>query len=857
MRKDYPKKAAASMAPEREKQQSTVFINSGVEDLGPPTGRPTSPKDALAEAKRRLPLPELMGRLGHGDRVKKSALCPFHEDSRPSFSVFQADGGAWLFKCHAGCGEGDEIDFLAKDRNLTTGDAIREFRRLAGGEVELSATPKKPTPPAKRFDWRACIIAMTPDKLAEIAECRGYSLEFLQWIHAKGMIGLNDGEPAFPVTINGKVVRCHSRVKDGGWLYAPKGRTTPLIFGEPATAGFILTFESQWDALGVMDRLAWHLGNGLPETAVIVTRGAQNGKFLRDHGTPDTVAYAFAQNDPTKEDGRPTPAEKWLADVIAHSPCNVIPVPTPEPYKDPNEWTKAGATEQDIWDAIKAAKPIESKLPAVVVIEAPDDDECDPPFPIEAFPPAIRDFVKAVADSERLPVILPAAVGLSVASAAVGAGLMLQSGPNRTARANLFLLISARSGLGKSTAFELLTGPLRDYESKRIEHWRTELAPGLQTEKRILEKEIANLEKQINPKTDEHDRAQTKAEMQVKQATLGEVVKCNRMPRLVTEDVTIETLPRLMEQNNETLYSQSSDARKVVQNLLGRYNPGKGTDDGFYLKAFTGEPFIEDRKDKDPIRLTRPCLSLLWLIQPDVLETLFNEHSLQVGGFLPRCLVAHTNAAASEISVESVSIPADLRAAWSGLIRWLLETFHGAETPQIYKPTPDASRSLVEHYNANVRRQNGDLRDVESFVSRWTEQAWRIAVTFHACKYRERAADRCLSEETAREAIAVADWFADRQLEILTKSRRASFKKQSESVIEFMKDRWERKKADTLKARNIYHDARICQTSEEARTLLALMESDGVLIGEDVRPARGGKTTRLYRLKNGPNPIPG
>jgi hypothetical protein len=44
----------------------------------------------IDEAKRLLPLPQLLERLGLGAHAKKSALCPLHDDKHPSFSVFQA-----------------------------------------------------------------------------------------------------------------------------------------------------------------------------------------------------------------------------------------------------------------------------------------------------------------------------------------------------------------------------------------------------------------------------------------------------------------------------------------------------------------------------------------------------------------------------------------------------------------------------------------------------------------------------------------------------------------------------------------------------------------------------------------------
>jgi hypothetical protein len=89
--------------------------------------------DLLAQAKARLPLPALMSRLGYGEQAKKSAHCMFHEDSRESFSVYRRANGSWAWKCHAGCGGGDEPDFLAKLRGLSNSDACREFIRIARG----------------------------------------------------------------------------------------------------------------------------------------------------------------------------------------------------------------------------------------------------------------------------------------------------------------------------------------------------------------------------------------------------------------------------------------------------------------------------------------------------------------------------------------------------------------------------------------------------------------------------------------------------------------------------------------------------------------------------------------------------
>jgi hypothetical protein len=87
----------------------------------------------IDEAKRRLPLPDLMSRLGLGEHAKKSARCLWHDDQRPSFSVFKGKDGFWHYNCFVcdSCG-GDEIAFLVKHFNISRRKAIRRYLDKAG-----------------------------------------------------------------------------------------------------------------------------------------------------------------------------------------------------------------------------------------------------------------------------------------------------------------------------------------------------------------------------------------------------------------------------------------------------------------------------------------------------------------------------------------------------------------------------------------------------------------------------------------------------------------------------------------------------------------------------------------------------
>ncbi len=201
---------------------------------------------------------------------------------------------------------------------------------------------------------------MTDHQLNRLATWRGYSVEFCHWLQRKELLGLYHGKIALPIHNDvGAVVGWHYREKDASWRVHPVGCVMrPLVIADAKQADVVFVFESQWDAFGVMDKLTWHKGT-LPDVAVIVTRGASNGKLVGGLVKRDAVLYAFRQND--REDPE-RKCLKWLADVTEAATADgatVKLVATPEPHKDSNEWThNGGATGKDLQAAIDAATDV-------------------------------------------------------------------------------------------------------------------------------------------------------------------------------------------------------------------------------------------------------------------------------------------------------------------------------------------------------------------------------------------------------------------------------------------------------------------------------------------------------------------
>ena len=334
-------------------------------------------------SKKRLPLPALMGQLGLAKHAEKSALCPFHDDQHNSFSVYQKNG-TWRWKCHAGCGQGDEITFLECYKSISNRAAIKLFLEMSGvnGATPAQPSPRKRSTKAEQspLEWLACVNALTDKNVRQCAQWRGHSVELWFRLRQEELVGLYDGRIGFPVHDRAcNVVAVHSRLKDATWRYYPEGtKVRLLVIGELVAGAPVHSFESYFDAFSFMEK------SGV-RTGIIVTRGAQNGKLLAGMIPAGATVYAWKQNDELKNGKRA--GDEWLKAVAAHAGPKVLWAKTPEQFKDLNEWTQEGGAHRD--DLLRA---IEHAVPA-----GPLDNEVSKPVEIEK---------KSVAESGNL-IVLP------------------------------------------------------------------------------------------------------------------------------------------------------------------------------------------------------------------------------------------------------------------------------------------------------------------------------------------------------------------------------------------------------------------------------------------------------------------
>lgn len=96
-------------------------------------------------------------------------LCPFHQDSKPSFSVSLNNG---LYKCFA-CGEeGNPTTFLEKFEGISSKEAYKKLLEIAGYDTTQEAIKKQSD-------------KIMPYTIDDYANDKGFSVEFLQGLKIK------------------------------------------------------------------------------------------------------------------------------------------------------------------------------------------------------------------------------------------------------------------------------------------------------------------------------------------------------------------------------------------------------------------------------------------------------------------------------------------------------------------------------------------------------------------------------------------------------------------------------------------------------------------------------------------------
>ena len=256
-------------------------------------------------------------------------------------------------------------------------------------------------------------------------------------------------------------------------------------------------------------------------------------------------------------------------------------------------------------------------------------------FPVESLPAWTQAHAVAAADQVQVPVDLTAMLIIGALSAATTGRARVHVSPNWSEPVNLYLVTAMRSGAGKSPAAKLTTDWLYRWQRERIEavrvdHDRAQL-------------KVRHARKKLNKIVDGGlavDDAEVFA-AHAEVATAEEAVP--PLPRLIADDATPEAIATLMRDHGQRLAVLSTEAD--LFDMLLRGKPGQRANVNIYLKAWSGDPFIRDRKGGSEggaewTELASPLLTVAVTVQPSVLAKVQSDAEMTGRGFAARFMFA-------------------------------------------------------------------------------------------------------------------------------------------------------------------------------------------------------------------------
>ncbi len=627
------------------------------------------------------------------------------------------------------------------------------------------------------------------------------------------------------------------------WLSGLKSRELPL-YNLPRVVQAVASGETVFIVEG--ERCAELLsGFGLCAT----TNSGGAGKW-REHYTAELAGAHVVLFEDEDEPGRRhmDQVEAALAPVAA-SVRRLLPpgadAATRGQGHDIGDWIDAGGTPeqlQELLERASASPPTEVSdgWPAPIPFGVQADAE---PFPLdEALPPLCASLTREIAANVKVDPTAPGVFIPCVISAAAGNAYAVRVSPSYS-EPNLsrYVIWSKPSGERGSQTYRLVSQPLTHWTENAHREFLEQLEAANATNT-VIQRRVDELVKKAGKAADKGACDTRSAEIQELRKQL---VKVPVQPMLFVGDTTSEALVRNMAARSGSLAVFSADARKTLDQVLGRYRSDGKTDDAVYLLAHGGDCIDRARVGMTPqgelIRIEHPSLAVALAVQPDKLAEIAGNSSLMQSGFLPRCnLVQPVSLVGTRFETGNEQ-PLDwqLQARWESVIHAIID-----ERFRILQANPDERwlpamlalgdeamelRRLFANEIELRQAPGGDLHGVAGFGSKCAGEAARLAGLFHLAILADQhqlpsAADIPVPASTWRLAERHQRWQLAETMRVLSLAQEDVVTRLARRVLD-----WAARKPterSTLSPRDLV-SSRIVSSSEDAVVVLSWLEERG------------------------------
>lgn len=507
---------------------------------------------------------------------------------------------------------------------------------------------------------------------------------------------------------------------------------------------------------------------------------------------------------------------------------------------------------QQIWNsALKFYRGKVKKQPDYVPPEeynTPPELKWEPPipftqhtlseFPVDAFPPAIRDYVLAVAETTQTPVDMAATAALAVLALCQQGKYRIKGKDDWIEPLNLFTVIVAEPSERKSAVISHMIRAVQQFEATYNQQHSGAIERS-KLEKRMLEKQQRNLEEMVLKGKAQMEDLQ---DISMQLANFREVMPM----RLYVDDVTTEKLTSVLSENKGTAAIVSAEGG-IFDMLSGIYTKNVNID--VFLKGHSGDTIRVDRIGRNSESIMNPALTVLLAVQPNVLSGMMSNGTFRGRGLTARFMYCMPHSKVGERKYRTQPIPDEIARCYDLTIRNLLDE-GTPQIPELIYLTPEADK-LLEAFSGEVENKlKNEFSDMPDWAGKLAGAVLRIsgllcrATNAKCADFLDIPESTWVSKEAMAGAIAIGRYFTEHARAAYTLMGADALVKQSQYALDAIL------KTSLLEfnRRDLMRLCRSFKTADAAQVVLNHLTDLGYLAlkdGEQV-PIKGRPSNPIY-----------
>ena len=453
------------------------------------------------------------------------------------------------------------------------------------------------------------------------------------------------------------------------------------------------------------------------------------------------------------------------------------------------------------------------------------------PFPLDALPTDICNYVSAISESVQTPIDMAGCAALSVIATSIQGKFVIEGKRDWTEPLNIYLTEIAPPSERKSAIQHAVVKPISDYENR----YNKENAASVETSrmnKRILERRQRAVEEQV---------AKGKAQEEEVEAIAAELTSYEeRKPlRLFADDITPEKLASVLAENKGRMALLSSEAG-IFDTLAGVYSKSVNID--VMLKSYSGDQIRVDRIGRDSENILHPTLTVLLMAQPNVISKVLSNETFRGRGLTARFLYSMPASAVGGRKYRSRPVPDGVYAAYERCIFNLLEDEY-LPKPEVITLSSEADRLMEEFSQELEPKLVKEYAEIADWCGKLAGNVLRIAgLLCRASVYRdhdfilEDAAPLVVDGQTMENAIKLGRYFLNHAQVIFHVLPENAMFQSAKKILKMIVE-------NNLTEFNRRTAMRYCRTFkriEEIQPVLDFLDDYGYIASVEV-PSSGGK----------------